>query len=96
VELAYPVRKKHPIILSSTRGRLFEEDILKIKIKRDLLNSRQFVFLARHNRTLQCMRLTDHVTLNFNNNTSTTGVFFDIEKRLIQHGTLACYINDLN
>jgi hypothetical protein len=43
--------------------------------------------------TLQCMRLVDHVTLNFNNNMSTAGVFLDIEKPLIQLRTLAYYIN---
>jgi len=30
--------------------------------------------------TLQDMRRTDHVTLNFNNNMSTAAVFLDIEK----------------
>jgi hypothetical protein len=35
---------------------------------------------ARHSTALQCMRLTDHVTLNFNNNVSTAAVFLDIEK----------------
>jgi hypothetical protein len=30
--------------------------------------------------TLQCMRLTDHVTLNINNNMSTAVGFLDIEK----------------
>jgi hypothetical protein len=34
---------------------------------------------ARHSTTLQCMRLTDHVTLNFNNKMSTAAVFLDIE-----------------
>jgi hypothetical protein len=48
--------------------------------ERDLLNASQFGFRARHSTTLQCMRLTDHVTLNFNNNMSTAAVFLDIEK----------------
>jgi hypothetical protein len=30
--------------------------------------------------TLQCMRLEDHVTLNFNNDMSTVAVFLDMEK----------------
>jgi hypothetical protein len=30
--------------------------------------------------TLQCMRLADHVTLNFNNKMSTAAVFLDTEK----------------
>jgi hypothetical protein len=29
---------------------------------------------------LQCMRVTDHITLNFNNNMSTAAVFLDIKK----------------
>jgi hypothetical protein len=45
-----------------------------------LLNSSQFGFRARHSTTLQCMRLADHVTLNFNNKMSTAAVFLDIEK----------------
>jgi hypothetical protein len=45
---------------------------------------------------LQCMRLTDHVIVNFNNNMSISVQFLDIEKALILHGTLVCYINYLN
>jgi hypothetical protein len=37
-------------------------------------------FRALHSTTLQCMRLTDHVTLDFNNNIFVTAVFLDIEK----------------
>jgi hypothetical protein len=65
-------------------GKLFEKVILKIVQrhieKRDLLNASQFGFRARHSMTLQCVRLTDHMTLNFNNNISMAVVFFDIEK----------------
>jgi hypothetical protein len=39
------------------------------------------------------MRLTDHVTLNFNNIISTAPVFLDIEEPLIAHGTQACCIS---
>jgi hypothetical protein len=35
------------------------------------------------------MRLTDHVTFNFNNNIPTAAVFFDIEKAF---DTLACWL----
>jgi hypothetical protein len=49
---------------------------------RDLLNASQFGFRARHSTILQCMRLSDHVTLNFNNKMSTTAVFLNIEKAL--------------
>jgi retron-type reverse transcriptase len=47
--------------------------------ERDLPNANQFGFRAGHSTTLQCMILTDHVTLNFNN-MSTAAVFLDIEK----------------
>jgi hypothetical protein len=47
---------------------------------RDLLNASQFGCRTRHSTTLQCMGLTEHVTLNFSNNMSTTAVFLDIEK----------------
>jgi hypothetical protein len=67
----------------STTGKLFEKVFLKIVQKhieeRGLLNAGQFGFHARRSITLQCMRLTDHVTLNFNNNMSTAAVFWDIE-----------------
>jgi hypothetical protein len=73
-----------PITLLSTTGKLFDKIILKIVQRhveeRDLLNTSQCGFRARHSTTLQCMRLVDHVTLNFNNNVSTAAVFLDIEK----------------
>jgi hypothetical protein len=66
----------------STRGKLVEKVILKIVQRhveeRGLLNASQFGFRARHSTTLQCMRLTDHITLNFNNNICTVAVFLDI------------------
>jgi hypothetical protein len=69
------------IRLLSTTGKLFQKVILKIVQRhieeRDLLNVSQFGFRARHS-TIQCMRLTDHVTLNFINNIA--AVFLDIEK----------------
>jgi hypothetical protein len=73
-----------PISLLPTTGKLFEKVILKFVQKhieeRGLLNANQFGFCACHNTTLQCMRITDHVTLNFNNKMSTAAVFLDIEK----------------
>jgi hypothetical protein len=90
----------HPISLLSTTGKLFEKIILHIVQKYTeegtLLNASQFGFRACHSTTLQFMRLTDHVTLNFNNNMSTDAVFLDIERPLITYGTLACYIRYLN
>jgi hypothetical protein len=72
------------ISLLSTMGKLFEKVILKTIhrhiAERNSLNASQFDFHARHSTTLQCMRLTDHVSLNFNNSVSTAAVFLDIEK----------------
>jgi hypothetical protein len=48
-----------------------------------LFNASQFGFRARLSTTLQCMRLTDHVTLNFNNKMSTTwhtGLLYKLSK----------------
>jgi hypothetical protein len=73
-----------PISLLSTTGKLFEKVILKIIQRhieeKGLHNACQFGFRARHSTKLQCMRLTDQVTLKFNNNMSTAAVFLDIEK----------------
>jgi hypothetical protein len=71
-----------PISFLSSTGKLFEQVIKKI-VKRhldtnNLLNASQFGFRARHSTTLQRTRLTDHITLNFNNNVSTAAVFLDI------------------
>jgi hypothetical protein len=73
-----------PISLLPSTGKVFEQVILEI-VKRhigenNLLNASQFGFRASHSTTLQCMRLADHVTLNFNSNMSTAAVFLDIEK----------------
>jgi hypothetical protein len=67
------------ISLLSTTGKLFEKLILRTIQKhaeeRTVLNASQFGFRADHSTTLQCMRLADHVTLNFNNNMATAAVF---------------------
>jgi hypothetical protein len=68
----------------STTGKLCDKFILKIVQRhteeKGVLKASQFGFRARHNTTLQCKRLTDHVTLNLNNNMFTTAVLLDIEK----------------
>jgi hypothetical protein len=73
-----------PISVLPTTGKLFEKVILKIVQRhiedKGLLNASQFGFRGRHSTTLQCMRLTDHVTPNFNNKMSTAAVFLDIEE----------------
>jgi hypothetical protein len=81
-----------PISLLPTTGKLFEK-VIPERVQwhsedRGLLNASQFEFRERHSTTLQCMRLTDHVTFKFNNKISTATVFLDIKKPLIQHGTL--------
>jgi hypothetical protein len=48
--------------------------------ERNLLNASKFKLSVSHCTTLQCMRLKDHVTLNSNNNMSTSAVFLDNEK----------------
>jgi hypothetical protein len=67
-----------PISILTTTGKLFEKAILKIikrhLVERDLLNASKSGFRARHSTTLQCMRLTYHVTLNFNNNVYGFGI----------------------
>jgi hypothetical protein len=72
------------IRLLSTTGNIFENVNLKVLKRhieeRSLLNQSRFGFRARHITTLQCMRLTDHVTLNFNNNRARVAVFFNTEK----------------
>jgi hypothetical protein len=73
-----------PISLLSTTSKLFEKVILRIFLRhtegKNLLNASKFGFHANNSTTLQYMRLTDYVTLNFNNNMSTAAVFLDIEK----------------
>jgi hypothetical protein len=73
-----------PISLLSTTGKLFEKVILQLVQQhieeKGLHNASQFGFRARHSKTLQCMRLTDYVTINLNNNMSTAAMFLDIEK----------------
>jgi hypothetical protein len=71
------------ISLLSTTGKFkkrYSEDIPKANERKNLLNSNQFGFRANHGTTLLCMRLTDHITLNFNKNISPAAVFLDIGK----------------
>jgi hypothetical protein len=90
-----------PTSLLSTTGKLSEKVILQLLQKhieeRRLLNANQFGLRARHNTILQCMCLTDHVTLNFNNKIFTAAVFLDIEKAsdITWHKDLLCKISKL-
>jgi uncharacterized membrane protein len=69
----------HLIRLSSTIDKIFEIITLKIVQRhteeRGLLNASKFAFCACYSMVLQCMKLTAHITLNFNNNLSTAAVF---------------------
>jgi hypothetical protein len=86
-----------PISLLSSTGKLFQKVVLKIVrryvVEKSLLNASQFGFRARHSTTLQCMRLTDHGTLNFSNNMFMAAVVLDIKKAFDKKCTLACYVN---
>jgi hypothetical protein len=68
-----------PISPLSTRGKMFQKVILKMVLRhieeRGLLNRIHFGFRARHSTTLQCMRLTDHVSLNLNSNMSPAALY---------------------
>jgi hypothetical protein len=48
--------------------------------------------------TLQCMRQADHVTLDFNNKTSTAAALLDIEKafNIMSHPDLLYKLSKLN
>jgi len=65
-------------------GKLFEKFILKIVHRHveenNPLNACQYGCGVYHSTTLQWMRLTGHVTLNFSNSVSTATVFLGIEK----------------
>jgi hypothetical protein len=84
-----------------TLGKLVEKVILKIVqrhiAERGLLNASQFGFRARHSTVIQCMRLTDHLTLYFNNNMLTAAVLRDIEKAFdtTWHLGLLCKLSEL-
>jgi hypothetical protein len=48
--------------------------------ERGMLNGNQCGFRARYRTSLQCVRHTDHLFLNFNSNMYTAAVFLDTEK----------------
>jgi len=66
-------------LLPPTRKKVILRIIQRHVEGNNIPNPYQFGFRARHSTTLQCMRLADHVTLNFNNDMSTATVFLDIE-----------------
>jgi hypothetical protein len=73
-----------PVRLLFPMGRFFKKNILKVIQRhvegRNLPNASQIGFCANYSMTLQCLGLTYHVTLNYNNKMSTSAVFLDIEK----------------
>jgi hypothetical protein len=73
------IRPTNPL---STMSKLFEKVRQKkspMAHKKGLLNANQFGFRAHHS-TSRCMRLTDHVTHNFNSNMSMAAVILEFEK----------------
>jgi hypothetical protein len=88
--------------LTTDKPPIFEKVILKMAQRHtensNILNACQFGFRARHSTTLQCMRLTDQVTLNFNNNMATAAVFLDIEKAFdtTWHPSMICKLSKLH
>jgi hypothetical protein len=68
-----------PIRLLSTTDKLFAEVILQI-VQRHTEERGQIDFRASQSTTVQCTKLTDHVTLNFNNKIFTAAVFLNTEK----------------
>jgi hypothetical protein len=89
------------ISLLSTTGKLFEKVILNIVQKyieeRSIFNAGQIGFRARHSTILQCVRIKEHLTLNFYNNMSMAAVFWDIEKTFdtTWHAGLLCNLSEL-
>jgi hypothetical protein len=73
-----------PISLLPTGAKFYEKLILRTMQKhtdeRNILNASESGFRADRSTTLRCMRLADHVILNFNNNMSTAAVFLASEK----------------
>jgi hypothetical protein len=72
----------YPIRLLSTTSKLQNVTLKTVRShvqENNLLNANKLDFHARQNTTLQCVRLMDHVTLNFNN-MSEAAVFLAIEK----------------
>jgi hypothetical protein len=72
----------HLISILFTMGKLFEKLILRTQKhteEKSFLNASQFEFRSDHSTTLQCMRLAEYITTNFNNMLM-AAVFFNIEK----------------
>jgi hypothetical protein len=84
LEAVFSVRSSLRLLFLSIAANFFENAILKMVQShievRNMINASQFGFRARHSTTQQCMRLTEHMTLNFNNNISTAPVLLDIGK----------------
>jgi hypothetical protein len=61
-------------MLKTVPAQLFKKDNLKTVQRSSedggLLSAIQFGFCVSHSMILQCMRLLDHISLNFNNNMS--------------------------
>jgi hypothetical protein len=89
-----------PISLLSTTGKLLKkshsENSPRAHWRKRPLNASQFGFRVRHSTTLQCKRLTDHVTIISTINCLLPWCSWTSKKPLIQRVTLACYVSYLN
>jgi hypothetical protein len=92
-------QKRHPPQACKPTSPRFSRSnrVLVTEILLAAVYASQFGFHACYSMTLQCMRLIDHVTLNFNNNTSTAALFLDFEKAFdtTWHPGLLCKLSKL-
>jgi Reverse transcriptase (RNA-dependent DNA polymerase) len=73
-----------PITLLPGTGKVFEKIVLTRLLDHEneqpILKNQQFGFRARHSTTLQVLRITETISLRFNENKSTAMTLLDIEK----------------
>lgn len=73
-----------PITLLPTIGKIFEKLILsrmsEFESENQILKNQQFGFRSKHSTTQQVLRITETISLRFNENKSTAMTLLDIEK----------------
>lgn len=91
-----------PITLLPVIGKIFEKillaRLLEFENENPSLKSQQFGFRAHHSTTQQIMRITETISLRFNENKSTALTLLDIEKAFdaVWHDALLHKIKSLN